>query len=96
MSDVTEVRPKVFADVDGEEWRSVDGVLQVRVQDDDATDEARVLILEPSFGVGYHMTQEQWLAFLRSGSKECIPCVDAALANPMTAEEAAADDEAIA
>lgn len=97
MSDVKEVRPKVFADHGGEEWRCIEGKLQVRIHEDSEEFDGATETppLESSFGEGHEMTQEQWLVFIRKSVPRALPAVEAAMAHPMTADEGQADDEAI-
>lgn len=90
------VRPHVYVDRDGAEWRCVDGELQVRF--DDETDGAPGVGDRFSAGsfAGYPVAE--FLSFLdrTSSYRHCVVAAKRAIADPMTEEDAAVDDEAIA
>lgn len=91
----TEVRPKVYADADGEEWRAVEGKLEARLWADRESEDDE-LVMEPSFGPSDFSSDEEWLEFLRTRRGMCFQAALLALANPMTRAEADADNEQIA
>ena len=90
-----EVRPKVYvSDSTGTEWRCVEGKLQSRVEEDDEATGR----LEAAFtnGWGGFKSDAEWLSFLKDTYPASLIAANAAIANPMTRDEATADDEAIA
>lgn len=104
MPEPTEVRPKVFLDSEGAEWRFAVDHLEVRdfeerfTDEDDEDYEPRVLENHWRKWDDPFDTQS-WIAYLESipwMAASCLKAVDAAIAHPMTAEEVAADDERIA
>lgn len=81
-----EVRPKVFADSGGTEWRAIDGSLQSRDYPDEKTP-----LLEEAFGAGALPTVE-WIAWLAEKFPESAVVAQHALDHSMTGAEAAQDD----
>lgn len=107
MPELTERRPKVFLDSEGAEWRYVVDHLEVRDFEDDPPEgeededyehhpRPRTRVLETVWRKwGDPFDTQSWIAYLESipwMAASCLPAVNAALAHPMTAEEAAADD----
>lgn len=95
----TEIRPKVFVAPDGSEWRAVGDVLQARIVDETLhhyDENTGTGTLEAAFGQSAFESTEAWLLFLLESFRELVPAAEAALAHPMTAEEAEADDEEVA
>jgi hypothetical protein len=102
-TEITEVRPKVFADADGTEWRAYTAesgeiVLEIRDLEDDEDDASP---LEASFigNVGSDEplhTTEGWLAYLdKPGTETSLAAARRAIATPMTLQELMDDDTAI-
>ena len=106
MPEPTEVRPKVFLDSGGAEWRFAVDHLEVRDFEDDPQDEddedyePQPRVLENHWRKWDDPFDTlSWRRYLESipwMAASCLAAVDAAIAHPMTAEEVAADDERIA
>lgn len=92
-----EIRPKVFADIDGAEFRCVGTVPEIREElRDDEDDEVMGIAAEFSnLRDGWLGDLEKCKDHLRRTSIDSYDALIAALEHPMTAEEALADDEAI-
>lgn len=85
---LTPVRPHVYADPDGCEWRCVEGAMQ-----------SRDVNLSEEGGMDLGFTPNplsdgdaMWRAWLASAFPQSLPAFDAAVADPMTAEWAEEDD----
>jgi hypothetical protein len=85
---LTPVRPHVYADPDGAEWRCVEGRMQAREPDAEQLD---------GMGAGflYGDSNAGWRAFLLHAYPASVRAFDAALADPMSAEWAEEDDTRI-
>lgn len=93
--DARQVRPKVYLDHEGGEWRCVDGELQARIIDEkheDYKEETGEGPLETKFGPSDFGGGAAWLKFLEAKFPRVLPIAQAAIANPMTADGALEDD----
>lgn len=93
--DAREVRPKVYLDHEGGEWRCVGDELQARIIDEDHEDynhDTGEGPMETKFRTGDFGSNAAWLAFLEKSFPRVLPVACAAMANPMTADEALEDD----
>jgi hypothetical protein len=87
---LTPVRPHVYADPDGAEWRRAEGEVQSREPNPDQPDG-----MDAGFWGNADMTTDEWRAWIASHYPQSVAAFDAALADPMTAEWAEEDDTRI-
>lgn len=84
-----QVRPHVYADPDGAEYRCVEGVMQMREPDGDQPDG-----MEPAFSGNplVSMLTEGWRSWIAEHYPDSVAAFDAAVADPMDVDEAEDDD----
>ncbi len=83
-----QVRPHVYADPDGAEWRCVDGMVQCRERDETQPDGMEVCFQRNTLG----RSNEEWRAYLAGPYRASIAAFDAAVADPMDEEAVEEDD----
>lgn len=87
-----EIRPKVYVDPDGAEWRAVGNRLEARVERIDPLTGSEIDVERMFSDAQPEMDQVKWLDWIAEKFPQSVPAIRAAFQNPMTPAEAMLDN----